>query len=42
LRGIRLLLQVNCGVFRAGIWTIVIFTLLRSWISSQRTDSVKP
>jgi len=31
-----------CGVFVAGSWTIVIFTLLLSWISSHRSDSVNP
>lgn len=38
----RLFTQPNCGVFRADIWTIVIRTLLLSWISSQRNESVNP
>lgn len=40
--GIRFLTQSNCVVFIAGIWTTVIFTLLLSWITSQRRESVKP
>ena len=42
LRGIRLRTQPNCGVLRAGRWTIVTATPLRSWMSSVRSDSVKP
>ena len=42
LRGRRLLTQPNCGVFRAGIWTIVSRTRLSSWISSQWSESQNP
>ena len=31
-----------CGVLVAGRWTIVTRTLLWSWISSHRRDSVNP
>ena len=34
--------QVNCGVFIAGSCTIVRWMFLRSWISSVRSESVKP
>ena len=34
--------QSNCGVFTAGSCTIVTLTLLWSWISSHRSDSVNP
>jgi hypothetical protein len=41
-RGILLRPHSNCGVFRPGIWTIVMWTWLLSWISSDRSESVKP
>ena len=34
--------QANCGVLRAGSWTMVTRTLLRSCSSSQRNASWKP
>jgi hypothetical protein len=38
----RLFTQPNCGVFIAGNCTMVTWTLLWSWINSQRSESVKP
>ena len=40
--GIRFLHQPNCGVFTAGMCTMLIRTWLPSWSSSARTDSKKP
>jgi hypothetical protein len=36
------LTQPNWGVFMAGMCTAVSLTPLASWISSQRSESVKP
>ncbi|TCP09992.1 hypothetical protein EV676_101576 [Caldimonas thermodepolymerans] len=33
--------QSNCGVLKADSWTMVSATALRSWISSERSESVK-
>jgi hypothetical protein len=33
---------LNCGVLTAGSCTIVMWTLLLSWMSSVRIESVKP